>query len=557
MKNLSISKKLIVSFGSIIVLAIMIANSAIGMMASFSQNFTFFHDDAFDCVQNADEILINVNEATRDVLYATLDPIYEESSARLEQAQTYLDKALTAVAELSLRYSGDPADMTSLTKDINEVKAAISNNIALLTSTDISEAFAAYNDLIYDLRISITTTAEKVNQQEVDYASELYSSTSSNLSITIIVMVALSAICVIVGIVFALYIIRQFKHGISDVSNAALQMAKGDFDINITYRSKDEVGILGQNMKHLAEHSKSVISDLGVHLDDVANGNLNSETEQEELYIGVFEPILTSYNSFRTKIKETMGNIVEAADQVTSGSEQVAQGAQALSQGATEQAASVEQLSATINVIAEMIETNANDATEANSKTDLAGSELANANVKMTSLVDAMNDIRDSSGKIEEIIKAIEDIAFQTNILALNAAIEAARAGEAGKGFAVVADEVRNLAAKSAEAAQNTDVLIKNTLDAIDKGNNLVTEVAADMDSVAQAAGKVAEINEKIAEASKNAADAISQVTTGIDQISDVVQTNSATSEQSAAASEELSGQASMLNELISYFTIK
>jgi hypothetical protein len=56
------------------------------------------------------------------------------------------------------------------------------------------------------------------------------------------------------------------------------------------------------------------------------------------------------------------------------------------------------------------------------------------------------------SGKIAEIIRVIDEIAFQVNILTLNAAVEVPRAGEAGVSFAVAADEVRKLA-QSAQAA--------------------------------------------------------------------------------------------------------
>ena len=370
------------------------------------------------------------------------------------------------------------------------------------------------------------------------------------------VMAAVILVIILIGVYFSFVVVRLIKEPVSEIENAAIKMAEGDLDVKISYTSRDELGVLAEQVRRLIHKLQLIIDDENKFLAKMA-GDFTVDSICEEEYIGGFQPVLVSFRGIAEKLNDTMLQINQSSAQVASGSEQVSSGAQALSQGATQQASSVEELAATINEISDKVKQNADNAQQANAKAGGISMEMNVSNEKMQQMIQAMEDISSCSSEIGKIIKTIEDIAFQTNILALNAAVEAARAGAAGKGFAVVADEVRNLASKSAEASKNTSVLIENSLNAVENGTRIADETAQSLLQAVNGVNEMAGIIGQISEASSMQADSIAQITMGIDQISSVVQTNSATAQESAAASEELSSQSQIMKGLVERFKLK
>lgn len=273
-------------------------------------------------------------------------------------------------------------------------------------------------------------------------------------------------------------------------------------------------------------------------------------------YKGSYNLIKDGLNGAINSFNNLLTEIAKASEQVSVSSRQVSDGSQLLSRGATEQASSIEQLITSIAEISTQTKQNASDATKANTIASDAQGEAAEGTKKMSEMLVSMNDINEASSNISKVIKVIDDIAFQTNILALNAAVEAARAGQYGKGFAVVADEVRNLAAKSAQAANETTDLIENSMTKVESGTRIASETADTLSKISNSVQKVTALIGNIAAASTEQAAALNQINQGVGQVSTVVQTNSATAEESAASSEELSGQSETLSKMVAKFKL-
>ncbi|MHB1370386.1 MAG: methyl-accepting chemotaxis protein [Pseudomonadaceae bacterium] len=342
---------------------------------------------------------------------------------------------------------------------------------------------------------------------------------------------------------------RSVALPIRKAAQLAGAIQRGDFSQRLAHRSADEVGQLSASLDRMAESLQQQ-----VHVAErISQGDLTVDvrlaSDGDQLGLAL-RRMVDNLNELVSQVQLSSALINDKAGEVTRLSHD-------LSGGATESASAVTEISATINQMASQIRQTSEYAGEANSLSRHSEQSARGGNELMATLKGAMQEINQSGQDITNIIRAIEEIATQTNLLALNAAIEAARAGEHGRGFAVVADEVRQLAARSAEAAQRSTRLIQESNARTVKGMELTDETAQALEAIVQGAAQVSQLVDEIASASSQQASGIEQVSLAIEQIDQVVHHNSSNSEQSTQAAQELTQQAQQMIVQVGRFTVR
>ena len=375
------------------------------------------------------------------------------------------------------------------------------------------------------------------------------------------VAVALLLLVIVLGVIFILVLMSilssRIVRPLIKLNSAAMELAQGNLDVTIEAQTDDEVGELGKSIEKTVVRLKEYIDyidEISEVLANMADGKLFINLKYA--YVGEFEKVKDALNNISASMMEVMTSIVAGANQVSSGSDDLAKAAQGMAENTETQASAIEELLATATTVAEVVKENRDNSEKSAKYTNEVADVMEDSKKQMAQMREAMDKIQESSKQVVGVIKAIEDIASQTNLLSLNASIEAARAGEAGKGFAVVAGEIGGLANESANAVNTTRNLINVSLDEIEKGNTIVNDVISSLDNAVERVRIANGMIQDTAKAADVQMQSIDQIRDGIDSMSQVVQGNSAVAEETSATSEELAAQSVTLNELVQRFDL-
>lgn len=552
-KNMTIKAKLLTCFLTIAIISALVGGTGFVGVGVLNANEHLLYTSGLLGVKAAGGMYAGFAEQRVTIrgmmLFINDSAKAEREIANLRAREAEFEQVYREYLGTMLGSSGEDQIMLQKVMEIynGEYKTLKEQFVTAVAAGDEAGAWAAFNQLAPPIE-----NGSAMLTQMMDYNSQMSSDQNDadarTASVLSIASGAMTLILVIVAVLLGLYNARVIARPISNMAAAAKALSEGDVDVNLDINSKDEVGMLATAFNDMVDgiHEQADIVRAIADGDYTVSVPIRSDKD-------VMNQALANMVSSGSNM---MSDINAASSQVNAGSQQISQGAQGLAAGTSQQASSIEELSATIAEIKEQVDESAVSSQRALNNCEVAGSMMAQSMDSMDQMLKAMAIIGESSKSITQVIKVIDDIAFQTNILALNAAVEAARAGQHGKGFAVVADEVRNLAAKSAEASKETAALIEGSIVHVSEGSKIVERTSEGLRSVSESSADTANIVRGMADSLSVQARAIGEINQGIEQVAIVVQSNAATAEQSAAASEELSAQAVVLNEIISHFKI-
>ncbi len=509
--NLKISTRLVLGFGSMVVLMVIMTAITIALSTRA--------DDQFHVVTGELMPKIDLLHKTKEQIFATelalthvvLDfnpENVKRQQAVVEAGRQKITRAFEELARLVVHDKG-----RAMLQDILKARALYAGHLGeLFAKAQAGEMDAARSVLIEKMpehRAAYFNSLDRLIDFQTELTQQSQKASADAIDDIRIDTLTALAVALVAAVVTTYLLLRAITGPLHRAVDLARAVAAGDLSHTIETRGTNE---MSQLLRALAD--------------------------------------------MQTSLAQVVHKVRTGSDSVATASAEIAQGNHDLSSRTESQASALQETAASMEQLNSTVRQNADNARQANQLAQSASTVATQGGQVVADVVRTMKEINESSRRISDIIGVIDGIAFQTNILALNAAVEAARAGEQGRGFAVVASEVRSLAGRSAEAAREIKGLIGASVERVETGSALVDRAGQTMAEVVGAIQRVTDIMGEISAASTEQSQGVAQVGEAVTQMDQVTQQNAALVEEMAAAAASLNTQAQDLVDTVAVFKL-
>ena len=343
----------------------------------------------------------------------------------------------------------------------------------------------------------------------------------ANITRLIWILVIVGFVAIIIISILIRLIVDRVIRPISSITENISAMSSGDFTIEVSNTSNDEIGRMGDQVGKFVGSMRNMLS------------SINEESERLKIQSDNSDSVSRSMYDASQSQEEAMENLNHTVDELAAAVNEIAQNATTLKMVVSDTKENSDKASESMRETVEISQKGRGDMERLSQA--MEGIRLAN-----DELVTSINKVGKASDEITDIVDMIGDIAEETNLLSLNASIEAARAGEAGRGFAVVASEIGGLANNSAESVQNISALIDQVRglieDVVSQANASAKSIQENSDLIAAAMETFDQIFRNI----QSTSDVIDEMIIGVSKVDDVAANVAAISEEQAASADEI-----------------
>lgn len=449
-------KKILIGLSAVMVIMVFLGGIGLYEMKVINNNVGNIYDirlKGLYYIKDANYNIVKAQKAEKNVLLSKTRDEKMEHTMHLDEI--YADgiiKNLNLYRKLMAgeKNTGEIDSLINKVKEAKEVQSKVINlsmegneNEALLLAQDSGEIFDELDTLISEL-----------SQHELKEAEATYDSSNRTYDRSIFIFTSIIFSAIVIGAIImskmAASVINPLKKSLRFAEEISSGNLKSRIEMKLT---DDEIGQLVKSLNHTGEKLSEIVI-------EIKKSSKGLEESSEQLSVATKES-----NTLMDEIGVSVGGITDNIEQVVSSIEHISNNLKNIVINSDEVSKLTQEADTDSEILIE-------SASKGRNSVDILLHNTKDIEKSTKEVHLTINALQVLSGKIDNVITVIKEIAAQTNLLALNASIEAARAGENGKGFMVVAQEVRKLADESNRAASD----IENTIMEVQNKTNIAVQ---------------------------------------------------------------------------------